>query len=135
MAQLNPYVGFTGNCREAMEFYHACLGGELSIMTFGESPMKDQMPAEMHNTVMHSRLKKGGIELMAADMISPGELIRGNDITLCISGGTKEEAQESFSKLAEGGTVGHPLEEVFVLDRKSWTHSDAISNNLVLTSL
>ncbi len=81
MAQLNPYISFTGNCREAMEFYHACLGGELSIMTFGESPMKDQMPAHMHNTLMHSRLKNGGIELMASDMMSPGELIRGTDMS------------------------------------------------------
>ena len=26
MALLNPYITFAGNCREAMEFYQACLG-------------------------------------------------------------------------------------------------------------
>ena len=53
MAQLNPYLTFNGNCRQAMEFYKACLGGELSLTTVGDSPMKDQMPAEAQNAVMH----------------------------------------------------------------------------------
>lgn len=28
-ATLNPYLGFNGNAREAMEFYKSILGGEL----------------------------------------------------------------------------------------------------------
>ena len=39
MAQLNAYLRFNGKCREAMTFYQACLGGELTIQTVGESPM------------------------------------------------------------------------------------------------
>ncbi len=112
MAQLNPYLTFNGNCREAMEFYHTCLGGELSIMTVGESPMKDQMPDKKDN-VMHSMLKKDGMVLMAADMIMPGELIRGNTVTLCINGSSAEELKTSFTKISEGGTVGHELKEEF----------------------
>ncbi len=112
MAQLNPYVTFTGNAREAMEFYKACLGGELSIMTVGESPMASDMPDKKDN-VLHSMLKTDGMVLMASDMIMPGELIRGNTVTLCINGGTKEELQQFFAKLSEGGTVGQPLTEAF----------------------
>ncbi len=112
MAQLNPYLTFNGNCREAMEFYKACLGGELSIMTVGDSPMASQMPDKKDN-VLHSTLIKDGMALMASDMIMPGELKQGNTITLCINGGTKEELQQFFTKLSEGGTVGQPLTEAF----------------------
>ena len=112
MAQLNPYITFNGNSREAMEFYKACLGGELSIMTVGDSPMASQMPDKKDN-VLHSTLKKDGMVLMASDKIMPGELIQGNTITVCIIGGTKEELQQFFAKLSEGGTVGQPLTEAF----------------------
>jgi PhnB protein len=112
MAQLNPYLTFNGNCREAMEFYKACLGGELSIMPVGDSPMASQMPDKKDN-VLHSTLKKDGMVLMASDQIMPGELIQGNTITVCINGGTKEELQQFFAKLSEGGTVGQPLTEGF----------------------
>ena len=113
MTQLNPYVTFNGNCREAMTFYQSCLGGELTLQTVGASPMKDQMPAEMHSNVMHSLLKKDGIVIMASDMMGPGELVRGNGITLCINGGSPEELKTFFAKLSEGGTVGHDLKEEF----------------------
>lgn len=112
MVQLNPYLTFNGNAREAMEFYNACLGGELSIMTVGDSPMASQMPDKKDN-VIHSLLKKDGMVLMASDMIMPGELTQGNTVTLCINGGTREELQQFFAKLSEGGTVGQPLTEAF----------------------
>ena len=43
--KLTPYLLFDGNCAEAMTFYKACLGGELTITTLGDSPMKGQFPA------------------------------------------------------------------------------------------
>src|SRR5690349_13349663 len=67
MAQLNPYIFFSGNCRDAMTFYQSCLGGELNIQTVGESPAAAQMPAEAHNGVIHSMLQGGGVTIMASD--------------------------------------------------------------------
>ena len=113
MTQLNAYVTFNGNCREAMTFYQACLGGELNIQTFEASPMKDQMPAEMQSNVMHSLLKKDGIVIMASDMMGPGELVRGNGTSLCIIGRNRAEIQDFFDKLSEGGTVNQPLIDTF----------------------
>lgn len=34
--QLNPYINFSGNAREAFEFYQSVLGGKLETHTFGE---------------------------------------------------------------------------------------------------
>jgi PhnB protein len=64
MAQLNPYLNFDGNCREAMNFYKDCLGGELSIQKVSESPMMaDQMPSQMRDSVLHSSLTSDNIIL------------------------------------------------------------------------
>jgi PhnB protein len=113
MPQLNPYLTFNGNCRAAMEFYHACLGGELSIMTVGESQMKEQMPPSQHNNVMHSALNKDGMVLMASDLMMTDEFTQGNAFTICISAGSVEELKPLFTKLSAGGTVGHELTAEF----------------------
>lgn len=113
MARLTPYLTFDGNCREAMGFYQACLGGELSVMRVADSPMKDQSPAEIQEMVMHSQLAAGDIVFMASDTLGRGEVVRGNGTTLCVIGRTKAEIQDLFAKLAEGGTVGQPLVEAF----------------------
>ena len=44
MTAINTYIGFNGACREAMNFYKDCLGGDLFIQTIGESPMADKFP-------------------------------------------------------------------------------------------
>ena len=40
MTQLNVYLTFDGNCREAMTFYKECLGGELVLNTVAGSAME-----------------------------------------------------------------------------------------------
>ena len=47
MTQINSYLTFSGNCREAMTFYRECLGGELYFQTIGESPLSEKMPEQM----------------------------------------------------------------------------------------
>jgi len=50
-SQLNPYLSFRDNAREAMEFYKDVFGGKITISTFKEyHASKD--PAE-DNLIMH----------------------------------------------------------------------------------
>jgi PhnB protein len=42
MAQVNPYINFNGKCREAMDFYKDCIGGDLMIMPVAGSPLEAQ---------------------------------------------------------------------------------------------
>jgi PhnB protein len=35
-SRLNPYLSFSDNAREAMEFYKSVFGGTLTVNTFGE---------------------------------------------------------------------------------------------------
>ncbi|MDQ3782634.1 MAG: VOC family protein, partial [Actinomycetota bacterium] len=63
--RLNPYISFDGNAREALEFYKSVLGGELSVMTFGEVGGETGPGADK---IMHGQLQSpSGFTLMGAD--------------------------------------------------------------------
>lgn len=113
MAQLVPYLSFTGTCREAMTFYQSCLGGDLSIMTYGDSPMADQVPAEHRDNVLHAMLSAAGITLMASDLMPGDTVAQGGSVTLALTSGDKAEIRAYFDKLSAGGTVTMPLDEAF----------------------
>ncbi len=113
MANLVPYLRFNGTCAEAMKFYKDCLGGELQIMTVGESPNASQMPKEAQKQVMHSRLKNGSIELMGSDMAGPMGVKAGSTISLSLQSASKAEVENLFAKLSAGGRVTHALKDEF----------------------
>ncbi len=113
MAQLTAYIGLNGQCREAMEFYKKCLGGELQIMTFGDSPMGKDMSPEMRNRIMHSALIKKDLLLMASDMSYDEGYKPGNNVSLCLVCSSEDEIQTLFKNLSEGGHVRHSLKKEF----------------------
>jgi PhnB protein len=113
MTQINAYLRFNGNCRQAMTFYKECLGGELNMQTVGESPIANQSPREAHNNIMHSTLMKEGWTLLGSDMMNAGDRINGNAIDLAINCSSEEEIQTFFSKLSAGGQVSYPLHKEF----------------------
>ncbi|WP_303310059.1 VOC family protein [Hymenobacter sp. BT730] len=110
--RLTPYLTFNGNCRDAMTFYQQCLGGELLISTFGDSPMADKMPADAQQGVMHASLKNDILELMASDG-GMHAVTQGNAIALSLNCSSAEEIATWFAKLSAGGTITMPLEETF----------------------
>lgn len=109
MTKLNSYLTFSGNCREAMNFYKECLGGELRLQTIGDSPLSGQMPDEMKQSIVHSTLSREGITLMGSDMVWEKGLIRGNAVSLMLDCSSEEEIRTCYAKLAEGGEATHPL--------------------------
>jgi PhnB protein len=110
MPRLNPYVRFDGNAREAFEFYQSCLGGELSLQTVADSSMAAYMP-DKQSAIFHAELKNNEIILLGSDMVSEKGLIKGNTMVLTLECETKAQAEEFFTKLSAGGTVGHALAE------------------------
>jgi PhnB protein len=108
-SQLNPYLHFNGNAREAMEFYRSVFGGDLKINTFGEVAVPDPAFADK---VMHAQLTTDkGYLLMASDA-GPGMPIdAGSAITVSLSGDPGEGLEEAWEKLADGGTVSMPFEK------------------------
>lgn len=110
--QLSTYLLFDGNCKQAMEFYRSVLGGDLTLTTVGESPMKSIFPASMHAKVVNARLKSKLIDISASDWLRPNEKrIQGNTVCLYLSGGTPDETTKIFHRLVEGAAVTDALSE------------------------
>ena len=113
MAVINSYLTFNGNCREAMNFYKECLGGELILQTIGESPMADKMPAQMKESILHSTLTKDALVIMGSDMVADEGLIKGNSVSLMLNCSSEDEIKDIYKKLSADGLATHPLENTF----------------------
>lgn len=110
-SRLNPYLSFTGNAREAMEFYRDVLGGELDLTTFADGGIPHE--PEDANKVMHSQLETpSGFTLMGADTVGDGPGAPTSGVQISLSGDAGDDAQLSgyYQKLADAGTVVEPLE-------------------------
>ncbi|MEO6685913.1 MAG: VOC family protein, partial [Dyadobacter sp.] len=107
MAQINAYLSFAGQCREAMTFYQECLGGELEFIVIEDSPMAENFPAALQKNILHASLAKGDMVFMATDMVGPDGMVKGNNVSLTITCNSEEEMNEFFSALSANGTVTH----------------------------
>ncbi len=113
MAQINSYLTFNGNCREAMTFYNACLGGELTLQTIGESPLSEKMPPKMKDCILHATLTNGALLIMASDMVGDKGLVKGTAVSLMLNCSSEDEIRDYYAKLSSGGEATHPLEISF----------------------
>lgn len=113
MAQLNPFLRFNdGRCREAMNFYRECFGGDVSFMTIGESPMAKDMPAEKQGFIMHAELKNDKLVFYGSDMMRDTATI-GDNVGMALNCESEDEIKTLFAKLSNGGEVFCPLEDAF----------------------
>ena len=112
---LNTYLTFDGNCREAFEFYRSVFGGEFaSFQTFGQGPPDMPVSDEEKDRVMHVALPMGSSVLMGSDSSSFGPpLTVGNNFSLSIEAESREQCDELFAKLSDGGSVVMPLQDMF----------------------
>ncbi|GAB2539325.1 VOC family protein [Brachybacterium huguangmaarense] len=111
--QLRPCLNFPGTTREAMEFYRAVFGGELTITTFGEfRALPEDSPSA--DKVMNSLLETEHFSLAAADAIpeTPFDVVFGNADSLALVGDAEsyDALREAFARLAEGGRVQMELQ-------------------------
>jgi PhnB protein len=112
MARLHPYLNFDKNCRQAMNFYKDCFGGELFLQTVGESPeMAAQMPPEWKDCIIHATLTSGDLVLMASDL-NRNERVEGNTVHLIVNCKSEEEINQFFSKMSDGAEIIEPVADV-----------------------
>lgn len=108
MQQLELFINFNGNCREAVEFYAKVFRSEVgNLMTYGEAPPDPSNPVSDadRNKVMYAGVPIGGMVVMCMDMPSNYPAIIGNNITPTFNVDDKEEVTRIFSELKEGGKV------------------------------
>jgi PhnB protein len=108
-SRLNPYITFSGNARQAMEFYERVFGGSLTLQTFGEYGAPDAPEADK---IMHGQLETAsGFTLMGADTPPGSEHNAGDNISVSLSGDDADELRGYWEQLSDGGTVSTPLEK------------------------
>ena len=111
MPEIQSYLTFSGNCREAMTFYKSVFGGVLNFQTVGESPMSEKLPKKIRECILHSILSNGRLVLMGTDMVPENGLRKGNSVSLVLNCNSESEIRKYYKKLSAGGSADHPLKK------------------------
>jgi len=110
---MDPHLSFGGQCEAAFHFYEQHLGAKiLTMLTWGDSPMASQMPADWHGKICHATLTISGRRLMGAD-VPPGQYHRLAGFHMLLGLDHPAEAERLFQALAENGSVQMPMQETF----------------------
>ncbi len=104
---LSPYINFAGRAREAMEFYHHVLGGNLDLQTSDEQGAPK--PAGLGDSITHSRLEADGALIVGVDGHPDYPAKVGDNMAIALGGTDKGRLTKIFNGLAEGGTIKMPL--------------------------
>jgi len=112
---LNPYLHFNdGKAEEALHFYQAIFGGELTMSRYGDNPGMPTEEEAIKDLIMHGQIKTDDLLLMASDTGPMGDVTVGNNISISLSGDDEAKLTAYFEGLSEGGDVTKPL------SKESW---------------
>jgi PhnB protein len=114
--QLRPNLNFDGRCEEAVGFYRAVLGAEVTfLLRFKDCPDADSrglIPPEADNKIMHASLLIGDITVQASDGQCRGRPdFKGFSLSLTVP--DHADAERLFESLADGGRVDMPFSKTF----------------------
>ena len=110
-------LSFNGECDAAFTLYQRCLGGSVAFrLTWGESPMADQAPAEWRDKIIHATLNVGGKTLYGGDSL-PGQYQQPQGFQLQLNLDDVAAAERIFTELSHGGRVNVPLQQTFWAQR------------------
>jgi len=114
--QLELFINFDGNCREAVEFYAKVFRSEVgNLMTYADAPPDPNhvLNEADRDRIMYAGIPVGGMVLMFMDAPSGHPLTVGDNITPTISTDNKDEITRLFNELKEGGQVLMELQAAF----------------------
>lgn len=108
-----PYLFFSGNCEEALNFYKTLFGGEITeISRWKDAPADMGMTGEFPERIMHSTFKSSAVNFMASDSRPTTQYGEGR-ISLSIGTSDETEARRIWDALAKGGNVEVPFDKTF----------------------
>jgi PhnB protein len=111
--QLSTNLSFNGDCEAAFKFYQQCLGGRIqTMMTWGESPMADQVPAEWRDKIIHTSLLIGEASILGSDA-PPGRFEQPKGFAVTVHVNDIAEGERIFNALAEKGQIQMPFAKTF----------------------
>ena len=119
--QVQSYLFFDGRCEEALAFYQAALGAEVTaLMRFKDAPPQPGHPSQEGcgpaqadpEKIMHASFKIGETQIMASDGMNGGKPdFKG--FSLSIEAPNEAEAERLFAAISQGGTIQMPLGPTF----------------------
>ena len=139
MKAINVYLTFDGNCRQAMEFYKTCFGGELFTLPFSEGPPELKLPkksetlSEVDRRFVADRHAAGirdeaetvclFVELeceraillplpLDCDVRMQPDLLESS-ASVSVDCDTREELERIFAAVGKRGKVTMPLQDTF----------------------
>jgi PhnB protein len=116
MTVLNSYLSFEGNCEEAFNFYKSVFGGEFSYLE-RYSKMSEQsgmkISPEDKEKIIHISLPLSRETLLMGSDVLASKITAGNNVSLSITTGSKDDADRYFRKLSEGGKITMPMNDTF----------------------
>ena len=113
MVKLNPHLTYNGQCEAAFQFYERCLGGKIvTMLTYGNSPMADQVPADWRGKIVHATLTVGESVLYGADVVAE-QYQSPVGINMVLGLDDPVAAERIFQALADGGTVQMAIQKTF----------------------
>jgi len=111
--QVNTYLNFNGQCEEAFRFYEKVFGGKIDAMIPHEgTPAAEHVPAAWLKKIMHAHLVAGNVVLMGSD-VPPERYSQPKGFAVALHTKQVSEGERIFHALAEGGSVGMPMQETF----------------------
>jgi PhnB protein len=113
MMELKTTLAFDGRCEAAFKFYEQHLGGKIEVvLTWGDSPLAEQVPTEWRGKLLHARLKIGDSDLVGGDVL-PKDYKRPQGFSVMLGIGDPMAAERTFQALANNGTVIVPFQKTF----------------------
>jgi len=112
MEAIIPYLTFSGNASEALEFYCKALnGGVVFKQTFGESPIESL--ESQKDKIIHATFKAGDLNFLVSDGMPGQPVTSGTNLTLSLNFNDLDEINKTFSSLSEGGKVTMELQDTY----------------------
>ena len=114
MRAINPWINFNGNAEEAFTFYKSVFGGEFAkIVRFKDLASAEfQVPENEAEKIMHIALPIGKNNVLLANDVPEfmGPVNESeNRSKIAVSAESREEADQIFNGLSEGGDVEGPI--------------------------
>jgi uncharacterized glyoxalase superfamily protein PhnB len=88
------FITFSGNCKKALDFYQACLGGILHLDTFEDKLYRDSKKPVIIGSLISDR-----IIIHGSDLVPDSGRKIGNHLSIFLPCKDEEDRQELFKKL------------------------------------
>lgn len=112
---INPYINFNGNCREALDFYSKVFEATPNVMTYSQMPEADNSPMseETKNLIIFADLEISGSKILFCDTFPDMSYVKGTNVTISISSDDESQLRTWFERLSGDGEVVIKLTKTF----------------------